>query len=89
MDEEAPIAASVRSVDSHASWPKSYSQAKRSPAAGQWQAAMEKQMEALTSNDTWELIDLHSLPSGAKILSGKWVYVEKEQGNGEKIQKAR
>jgi hypothetical protein len=34
-------------------------------------------------------MDLNSLPSGAKILSGKWVYVKKEQENGEKIQKAR
>jgi Reverse transcriptase (RNA-dependent DNA polymerase) len=89
IDEEAPIAASMRSVDTHSNLPNSYSQAKRSPAAEQWQAAIEKQMEALTTNSTWELVDLNSLPSGAKILSGKWVYVEKEQENGEKIQKAR
>jgi hypothetical protein len=50
---------------------------------------MEKQMEALMMNDTWELVDLNSLPSGAKILLRKWVYIEKEQKNSEKIQKAR
>jgi hypothetical protein len=51
MDEPAPVAASVRSVNFHSHWPKSYMQAKKSAAAEQWQAAMEKQMEALTSND--------------------------------------
>jgi hypothetical protein len=89
IDEPALIIASVRSVNSHSHWPRSYTQAKKSPAAEQWQAAIDKQMDALTSNETWELVDLRTLPVGAKILSGKWVYVKKEQENGQQIQKAR
>ena len=50
---------------------------------------MEKQMEALTSNDTWQEVDLESLPARTKVLSGKWVYKEKEKENGEKVKKAR
>jgi hypothetical protein len=50
---------------------------------------MEKQMEALTENKTWDVMDLNKLPLRAKMLSGKWVYVKKDQENGQKIQKAR
>jgi hypothetical protein len=50
---------------------------------------MQKQMDALTLNETWEEKELHTLPAGAKVLLGKWVYVEKKKENEEKIQKAR
>lgn len=89
MEEEASVAASVRSAELDSSCPRSYAQAKRSYASAQWQAAMEKQMEALTTNETWNVVGLESLPSGAKVLSGKWVYTEKEQEDEKKIQKTR
>jgi Reverse transcriptase (RNA-dependent DNA polymerase) len=89
IEDEAPIAVSARSADPREIYSKSYAQAKRSQKADLWQEVIEKQMEALTSNEIWQLIDLNAVPSGAKILSGKWVYVEKEQEGGQKIQKAR
>ena len=92
IDEVAPIAASVRRIGSRdpgPTCPRSYTQAKRSVASKEWQAAMEKQMEALTSNETWRVVERETVPRGANVLSGKWVYNEKEQENGEKIKKAR
>ncbi|ERF75333.1 hypothetical protein EPUS_00125 [Endocarpon pusillum Z07020] len=89
LEEEAPIAASVRSVKPQEGVPRTYAQAKRSVGASEWQEAMEKQMEALTSNDTWQEVDLESLPARTKVLSGKWVYKEKEKENGEQVKKAR
>ncbi len=89
MEEEASIAATVRSTKSQKGCPKTYAQAKRSAGASEWQKAMQKQMETLTSNDTWQEVDIGSLPARNKVLSGKWVYTEKEKKNGEKMKKAR
>lgn len=85
MENEAPIMASVRRVDPVAVCLRSYAQAKHSVGAEEWQTAMEKEMKALTDNETWAVMDIGALPAGMKVLSGKWVYNEKEQENGEKI----
>ncbi|XP_074287862.1 uncharacterized protein LOC141613020 [Silene latifolia] len=45
--------------------PSTYSQAKYDP---QWVAAMNKEIQALEENDTWELV---SLPSGFKAIRSK------------------
>jgi len=48
--------------------PVSFSQAVLYPG---WQDAMTKELEALITNDTWEVV---SLPPGKKALPNKWVY---------------
>ncbi|KAL2932969.1 Retrovirus-related Pol polyprotein from transposon TNT 1-94 [Bienertia sinuspersici] len=57
--------------------PSCYSQAKQYP---EWVAAMEKELQALEANDTWELT---SLPPGKKAIGCKWVYKTKFKPNGE------
>lgn len=48
--------------------PKSYEQACKDPG---WVAAMNTEIEALMTNNTWELVPL---PQGKKAISNKWVY---------------
>ncbi|GKD98444.1 ribonuclease H-like domain-containing protein [Tanacetum coccineum] len=45
-----------------------------------WVEAMNKEMDALYKNDTWEITDL---PLGRKSIGGKWVYKIKYKSNGE------
>ena len=37
----------------------------------EWVQAMNKEIEALNNNNTWDLVDL---PAGKKAISSKWVY---------------
>lgn len=48
--------------------PTSYKQAVQFP---EWREAMQKELDALESNDTWEVTDL---PTGKKAIGSKWVY---------------
>ena len=53
-----------------------------------WQLAMDDEMQSLKDNNTWELVG--SVPSGRKVLTGKWVYRAKRGINGEVVKyKAR
>ena len=44
-----------------------------------WTKAMEKEMNALSECDVWELVPL---PEGRKAITSKWVFKEKLDGNG-------
>ena len=44
-----------------------------------WIAAMNKELDALAANDTWELVPL---PKGKKPIGCKWVYKVKLNANG-------
>jgi len=56
--------------------PKTYGEAAKDPA---WVAAMDKQIEALMLNNTWEFVDL---PAGKKVISSKWFYKVKLKSDG-------
>ncbi|GJW60703.1 ribonuclease H-like domain-containing protein [Tanacetum coccineum] len=45
-----------------------------------WVEAMNKEMDALYRNDTWDITDL---PKGRKFIGGKWVFKIKYKSNGE------
>ncbi|GJU63929.1 ribonuclease H-like domain-containing protein [Tanacetum coccineum] len=45
-----------------------------------WVEAMNKEMDALYRNDTWEICDL---PKDRKSIGGKWVFKIKYKSNGE------
>ncbi|GJX51637.1 ribonuclease H-like domain-containing protein [Tanacetum coccineum] len=45
-----------------------------------WVEGMNKEMDALYKNDTWEITDL---PIGRKSIGGNWVYKIKYKSNGE------
>jgi len=44
-----------------------------------WQLAMNKEIQALIDNDTWEVV---SLPPGKKPIACKWVYKAKYKADG-------
>lgn len=56
--------------------PNSYTEAVKSPQAEQWRLAMDAEVAALHTNNTWNLAPK---PTG-KILRGRWVYRVKEDG---------
>lgn len=56
--------------------PSSYKEAAR---ASEWQEAMQKEISVLTTNKTWELVEL---PPGKKPISFKWIYKIKSKADG-------
>jgi len=56
--------------------PSSYEQAAKHPG---WVAAMNKEIDALQINNTWEVVDL---PPNKKAISCKWVYKTKLKSDG-------
>ncbi|GJY37099.1 putative RNA-directed DNA polymerase [Tanacetum coccineum] len=64
--------------------PKTFSEASR---YSHWTDAMNKKMEALLRNDTWDLVDL---PKDRKAISSKWLWKIKFKSSGEIVRyKAR
>lgn len=59
--------------------PFTYEEAINSSASKQWEAAMTEELQSLTKNNTWELVDL---PVGRKAIQNKWVYRIKQNPNG-------
>ena len=56
--------------------PATYLEAAQHP---EWVKAMQKEIEALNANHTWEVIDL---PKGKKAIGCKWVYKVKLKKDG-------
>ena len=59
--------------------PRTYKEAITCAEATQWNAAMNKEMESLTTNNTWILTDA---PADRNIIGGKWVYTKKKKSDG-------
>lgn len=51
--------------------PSTYRQAISHPHSERWRLAMEKELQNLKNNHTWDLVDL---PPGRKAFPNKWVY---------------
>ena len=67
--------------------PRNYKEALNSTNAQQWKQAMEKELEAIEENETWELTNL---PKGRRAVGSKWVFKEKRDSFGRIIKfKAR
>ena len=66
--------------------PECYEEALQVETRARWEQAMEDEMKSLSSNQTWDLVQL---PKGKKALHNKWVYKLKEEHNGSKRYKAR
>lgn len=60
--------------------PQSYSEACSSAYSTQWKEAMDAEINALVSNQTWE--DVDSRLAAGRELAGKWVYKIKRGQNG-------
>ena len=51
--------------------PLTYKEAKACEHSNKWELAMQEEIKALHSNNTWDLI---KLPKGRKGVPNKWVY---------------
>ena len=45
----------------------------------QWSKATKEEIDSLSKNETWELVDL---PSGKNIVGSKWIFKHKRDANG-------
>jgi hypothetical protein len=67
--------------------PKSFQEAKQSSDSAKWDDAMKRELDALKSKDTYELV---VAPTGAKVLRSMWVYKHKKDASGKIVRyKAR
>ena len=57
--------------------PASYAEAMRSDNTTEWSNACQYEIDALSKNNTWELVDL---PPGRKAVKSKWVFKLKSDG---------
>ncbi len=57
--------------------PVSYKEAMKAADAEEWAKACQYEMDALSKNDTWELVNL---PPGRKAIKSKWVFKLKADG---------
>ena len=64
----------------------SYSHALHSPERNKWKKAMDDEIEALESNETFELVPP---PKGREVVGGKWVYTVKTGPDKAETYKAR
>ena len=67
--------------------PTTYKQAVQGPDSKQWEQAMREEMESITNNGTWRLVDL---PKDRKAVGCKWIFRIKRDAQGNiKTWKAR
>lgn len=59
--------------------PKTYEEAVSSKNSAEWKQAMKEELKAIDDNETWQLMEL---PKGRKAIGSKWVFKNKEDGNG-------
>lgn len=55
---------------SQAEEPQNYKEALRFEDKEQWIAAMDREIQSLRENQTWDLVEL---PSGRKALTRRWI----------------
>lgn len=65
----------IKSINSYTE-PSSYKEAACIP---EWVEVMKLEFEALSKNNTWDLV---SLPTGKKVIGSKWVYKVKLKADG-------
>ena len=66
--------------------PTTHKEAVADEHSDQWQSAMEQEIESLKDNNTFVAT---KLPSGTKVVGGRWVYTVKGDFNSEPVYKAR
>ena len=63
--------------------PKTYREAMASKHAKQWREAMAEEVQGkMSHNKAWNLISRNQVPSGRRVLRGKWVYDLKYNPDG-------
>ena len=59
--------------------PKTIEEALSGLNSKQWSKATKEEIDSLSKNETWELVDL---PSGKNIVGSKWIFKHKRDANG-------
>ena len=59
--------------------PANYEEAMMSPDSGKWQEAMKSEMESMSENQVWTLVDL---PDSRKAVECKWIFKKKTDADG-------
>ena len=78
--EEPHFIALIANADSSDLYePRTYRQAVSGGDAKHWEKSMEDEVNSLTENHTWDLVDR---PKDRAVLTGKWVYKHKRGSNG-------
>jgi hypothetical protein len=78
---ESHLIALIANADSSEPYePQTYREAVTGRDAKQWEQSMEDEVNSLTENNTWDLVDR---PRDRVVLTGKWVYKHKRGSNGE------
>ena len=54
--------------------PDSYEEAMTSPQVSEWKSAMQKEINSLCTNETWDVVEL---PEGERVVGARWVYTVK------------
>ena len=54
--------------------PDSYEEAMTSPQVFEWKSAMQKEINSLCTNETWDVVEL---PEGERVVGARWVYTVK------------
>ncbi|CAL5398813.1 unnamed protein product [Camellia sinensis] len=62
--------------------PESFQEAQNHKEKSSWQQAMQKEMQSLQKNQTYDLVKLHQ---GRKALQNKWVFKLKKDGSGKLV----
>ena len=60
--------------------PKDYDDAVSCLEKDKWIQAIEKEQSALSSNETWDIVHISTMPKGCKPIKGKWVFDIKLDG---------
>ena len=59
--------------------PLSYAEARRGPEWEKWKESIEEELEGLSKQRTWSVVDI---PEGANLMKTKWVFKKKKTKEG-------
>jgi hypothetical protein len=79
IEEIGAMAMTVEMANALGLEPRTFAEAKRSPAWPQWKDAMEEEHNALEVHKTWRL---EKPPPGFKVIGNQWVYHVKRDAAG-------
>ena len=66
----------------HKGDPRSVKEAMRSPDSVQWMKAKEAEDQSLEENGTWIRVDEKEIPSGTKVIHGKYIFDVRRHADG-------
>jgi hypothetical protein len=82
MHDECVYAAIRGVAQLQSDTPTTFKEAMTSVDKSEWLNAAKKEYETAVSMNTWDVISLADLPSGANVISVKWVFKRKHDASG-------